>query len=91
MGHAIDFKFKVPVNFKYLLGMMHQYLSGLSQLYFGAISFEKLGIQLIFQLMNVLGDRRLANKQFRRGFGEIEPFGNRMKNLQPKIENHGAD
>jgi hypothetical protein len=45
------------------------------------IAFEKLHFEMLLQLMDMLGHRRLGDKKFPRGLGKIKPAGYRMKDL----------
>jgi hypothetical protein len=48
-------------------------------------TLEQAGIEMLFQLLDLKGHRRLSHEQQFSGFGEGQLLGNGMKNLQSAI------
>jgi hypothetical protein len=58
-----QFGLKGGIGLEYLFGILYQHFAGYGKRYVVAIAFKQLYAQLLFQLLNVLGNSGLGNKQ----------------------------
>lgn len=59
--------------------MLQQTAAGRRQLDTGAITIKQLHLELLLQLMDMLGDGRLADIQLLGGLGKVQSAGHRME------------
>jgi hypothetical protein len=48
-------------------------------------TIEEAYLKIVFERFNLQRDRRLREKQLLGGFTEVEVFGNRAEDFQPKV------